>query len=131
MMDGKGEVYTDGPASMGSSLSPPFFLRLLFLGPLSFSSSDTGSQPGTYFFSGLSFSEGWFPWDFLARGIPRFFLRKEDRRERSSKVLALTMKMVPREHSTFWVWTSCPKVGARFCTSFLLFAIQELNVHKA
>ena len=70
----------------------------------------------TCFFSAPSFSEGLFSRVFLARGIPRFVLRKEDRRERSSKVLVLTMKVVPREHSIFWAGTSCPRVWTRFCT---------------
>lgn len=86
MMDGEGEVFTDGPASEGSSLSPPFFLRLLFFAPLPFSSSDTGFPPGTYFFSGgffsggsfsgSSFSEGFFSRGFFAGGIPKFCPRK-------------------------------------------------------
>ena len=74
MMDGERDVCTDGPASEGSSLSPPFFLRLFLFAPLAFSSSDIGSQPGTYFFpevfsSGLSFSDGFFSGGFFSGGI--------------------------------------------------------------
>ena len=75
MINGEREVCADGPASEGSSLSPPFFLRLLFFGPLAFSSSDIGSQPGTYFFpddfsSGSSFPDGFFAGGFFSDGIP-------------------------------------------------------------
>ena len=74
MVDGEREVCTHRPASEGSSLSPPFFLRLLLLAPLAFSSSDIGSQPGTYFFpedfsSGSSFPDGFFAGFFFSGGI--------------------------------------------------------------